>query len=137
MTEFTQDDLRARKKIYGLDLKTIVKVTRKGEKWKPKRAADAEHWYKNFLWMCYLNRRRPVAVLGSDADRIWHNHILDTARYQKDCNDIFGRYLDHRPIFGRPTRAQQAAIAETQEQCMALFGEVAPDSIWPCLYHLL
>lgn len=124
MAELTRSDRRAHTLIYGLNLKQIMAGIRKKERWSAKRAKDAEHWYKNFLWMCYLNRKRPVAALGRDADLVWHNHILYTERYQKDCKTIFGGYLNHRPLIGKRTKKDQEAIEETMGEAYELFGSL-------------
>src|SRR6266446_5177676 len=118
MAELTRSDRRAHTLIYGLNLKQIMAAIRKKERWNVDRAKTAEHWYKNFLWMCYLNRKRPVAALGRDADIVWHNHILDTKRYRDDCDKIFGGYLDHRPFFGKLTKPDEEAVEETIEEAI-------------------
>jgi hypothetical protein len=33
-------------------------------------------------------------------DEMWHQHILDTSNYRKNCQQLFGKFLDHRPYFG-------------------------------------
>jgi hypothetical protein len=33
-------------------------------------------------------------------DKVWHQHILDTASYRRDCMNLFGKFIDHRPYFG-------------------------------------
>ena len=33
-------------------------------------------------------------------DKIWHAHILDTRAYREDCQQVFGRFIDHFPYFG-------------------------------------
>ncbi len=33
-------------------------------------------------------------------DEAWHQHILDTAKYRKDCGMLFGKFLGHYPYFG-------------------------------------
>ncbi len=37
---------------------------------------------------------------SEDMDEFWHMHILDTKAYRKDCEAIFGHYLDHYPYLG-------------------------------------
>ena len=32
-------------------------------------------------------------------DDLWHQHILDTKTYTRDCMDILGKYLHHSPSF--------------------------------------
>jgi hypothetical protein len=44
-------------------------------------------------------------------------HILDTAAYREDCDEIFGRFLDHFPYFGmrdeQDAQALEHAYADT------------------------
>jgi|SRR5712692_8486259 len=120
--------------IYGLDLREIVKGTRIEEKWTAQQAKDAELWYKNFLWMCALSNDKPVAGLSRKADKLWHNHILNTVRYHDDCNAIFGQYLHHQPFLGIPTRAQNEAVEATRDECKRLFKKVPRDFAGLCLF---
>lgn len=58
--------------------------------------------YKNFLW---LNKKHFASPLSSEFDLVptreidefWHNHILYTQQYMKDCYYIFGHYFHHEP----------------------------------------
>ena len=65
-------------------------------------------------------------------DEIWHQHILDTAAYRRDCEAIFGRFLDHYPYFGMRERGQAQeltdAYAETLDLYREAFGEPPPDT---------
>lgn len=38
-------------------------------------------------------------------DILWHYHILDTERYERDCNAIYGKMLHHYPYFGMEGKA--------------------------------
>lgn len=42
---------------------------------------------------------RPV-VPSKLVDLVWHEHILDTFTYKRDCSRLFGRYVHHNPSFG-------------------------------------
>lgn len=52
--------------------------------------------YRRFF---YLLCRYPDEGLvpTKEIDEIWHNHILFTKRYHRDCQAIAGRYLHHTP----------------------------------------
>ena len=65
--------------------------------WTQMRAELALQWYKRFLFLAYRYPERRLAVL-KDIDEIWHLHILDTKKYFKDCDVLFGRYLHHCPV---------------------------------------
>ena len=59
----------------------------------------AEREYRQFLT---LMNRFPGRLLipSGKALSIWQAHILDTRAYRTDCEDAFGRYLDHFPYLG-------------------------------------
>ena len=52
--------------------------------------------YKRFL---FLNKKYPEInfVPTKQIDEFWHNHILHTTKYHKDCSAIFGHYRHHTP----------------------------------------
>jgi hypothetical protein len=124
VTQHSKATTRALDKIERLDLKLIVDRTAKEYGWTEYQADEAEDWYKNFLKLCYLNRRKPVAALGRDADILWHQHILNTVRYQRDCKALFGHYLNHEPIEGRPSPAELRAIERSKKQYLKEFGAI-------------
>lgn len=59
----------------------------------------AEQEYRRFLTLkCFYPS---IALVPSKTvDAIWHAHILDTRAYREDCQDVFGRFIDHYPYFG-------------------------------------
>ena len=65
-------------------------------------------------------------------DQIWHRHILDTAAYRRDCDAIFGHFLDHYPYFGMRNDAEAEelndAYAETVGLYRGAFGEPPADT---------
>ncbi len=133
-TPLTAAQKAKQKMINGLDLQPIVQITRQEENWTAKQASDAELWYKNFLFMAYLSWPNPVFAMDRLADKLWHNHILDTVRYKADCDAIFGagKFLDHHPIVGQPTKAQSAAMVASLNQSVNLFGTIPFDLCSGC-----
>ena len=67
-----------------------------GPRWTPVKASYAIALYRTFLHLCvkYPGER---LVPTPDIDTVWHSHILDTRKYQKDCQKLFGKYLHHSP----------------------------------------
>lgn len=116
---------QVRNAIDRLDLSKIVDKARKVHRWREKRAAEADLWYRNFLWLEYKSSS-PIAMLGADADEIWHLHILDTPKYRADCEKVFGQFLDHNPLYGRPTAADLAMYRQTEQAYLAEFGKYPP-----------
>lgn len=61
--------------------------------------SDAEHCcqlYKNFILLQKIHINEHL-VPTREIDEFWHNHILYTQQYIRDCMKIFGRYLHHAP----------------------------------------
>ncbi len=86
--------------IHGLDL-SLVKMKlmdpEEGQGWSKEQCDFAENEYKRFLNIIYVYKD---AVPTKAIDIFWHQHILDTRAYHKDCQSIFGNYLHHFPYFG-------------------------------------
>jgi len=112
---------QVRRKIDRLDLARINRKAITEYRWRPARAREAELWYRNFLWLCYKNRS-PVAAIGKDADDFWHLHILDTRKYAADCKKVFGRFLEHRPLYGPPGPKERNLFTRTQALYISEFG---------------
>lgn len=76
--------------------------------------SDAEHCcqlYKNFLFL--LKKHLPVSLVPTrEIDEFWHNHILYTKNYSRDCERIFGHYLHHEPA--SPTENAEELVSNFQ-----------------------
>jgi hypothetical protein len=90
-----------------------------------------EQEYRRFLVLRLVHPEMDV-VPCKIVDEMWHRHILDTAAYRKDCQAIFGRFLDHFPYFGlrgpEDAQALQDAYAETLARYEEAFGEPPADT---------
>jgi hypothetical protein len=59
--------------------------------WTDKAFDEAVIYYKNFLWLLRKYHDKYEYIPPSiEIDEIWHHHILDTTKYHKDMDDIFG-----------------------------------------------
>lgn len=100
---------------------------RSGERlWEEARVACAVQEYKQFLALMLWY---PEANLtpSDDIDDVWHTHVLNTARYQADCQAIFGCFQHHFPTFGASEEVQEAHTKDRDETLKAFekaFGEV-------------
>jgi len=103
---------------------------RNGERlWDEERVARALKEYKQFLALM-LWTPEAVLVPSEDIDEVWHTHVLNTARYQADCETIFGRFQHHFPTFGESEEVQEEHMKgrdETLKMFEEAFGEV-PES---------
>jgi hypothetical protein len=95
---------------------------RNGERlWDEERVERAITEYKQFLALMLWN---PEAVLvpSEDIDEVWHTHVLNTARYQADCDAIFGRFQHHFPTFGESEEVQEEHM-KGREETLRMFEE--------------
>ncbi|HEY0155632.1 MAG TPA: hypothetical protein VGB92_26835 [Longimicrobium sp.] len=89
--------------------------------------------YKKYLVLCLENPDFPV-VPSNYVDDFWHLHILDTLKYQEDCEEYLGYFLHHFPYFGM--RGEQdaenltKAWNQTRELYTRRFGTI-PEVYWP------
>lgn len=86
----------------GLDLEPImVKVMdeEEGLGWSLDYTKRVAVEYEKYLILC---KELPEEALVPSAavDDFWHFHILDTQKYQEDCQTYFGYFLHHFPYFG-------------------------------------
>jgi hypothetical protein len=70
-----------------------------GKGWSRERVDAAEREYRRFL---FLMKKYPdeLTAPSMEVDRFWHQHILDTAKYARDCEAVFGYFLHHYPYLG-------------------------------------
>ncbi len=91
--------------------------------WTQEQTRQAIGRYKTFLWICYLYPEL-FLVPTEEIDRVWHCHILHTRQYRQDCQQIFGRFMDHEPnsIVTSDCECEKMEAAFTQTQALlALF----------------
>lgn len=115
--------------IANIDLEMVkmkLRDTEEGLGWTDEQCENAEIEYKRFL---QLNKKFPnVSIVPhTEMDLMWHQHILDTRAYHKDCITFFGEYFHHFPYFGirseSDRRALNKAFEETQKIYASEFGE--------------
>jgi hypothetical protein len=89
----------AKKYIESMELSMIENNIVTRQDWSIKEAGQASRLYRNYLILrCkYPDENLPPS---KEVDEVWHNHILDTKKYRRDCEAIFGSYFDHYPYFG-------------------------------------
>jgi hypothetical protein len=107
-----------------------------GEGWTREYADSIERAYRNYLIMLikYPEHAEDI-LLSKDVDEFWHTHILQTVKYTRDCETVFGQYLHHAPHIGELTAAdieRREAQAEMTRGLYHLEFSDAPDyeAIW-------
>src|SRR5262249_16474281 len=87
-----------------INIDKVVKSAAENYGWDSDRASYAKEWYMKYLYLCYKYPDRYIAAISKDADSLWHQHIIDTQKYRSDCDLLFDKFLDHQPIYGKPSR---------------------------------
>jgi hypothetical protein len=123
--------------IRTLDLESVklrVMDAELGEGWTREYADSIEIAYKTYLTMLvkYQDHAEDI-LLAEDVDEFWHTHILQTTKYAKDCQNVFGNFLHHEPHVGEVTaedHEKRIAMAERTRGLYAReFGD-AQDAAW-------
>ncbi len=97
----SEEEMRMRLRYLDLSdviLKVSLPLAQRGLGWSEERAKKVADTYRGFLFVCWkypLNEQIPTL----DVDQFWHTHIIFTEQYQKDCMNLFGTFLHHRPDF--------------------------------------
>jgi hypothetical protein len=86
-----------------IDLHDAVHAAANKNGWTDRKTRqNAERWYRDYLWLYWnhLQGKVPeVYYLNRDADEVWHYHLVQTQKYQADCEKMFGpgHFLHHTP----------------------------------------
>lgn len=119
----------------GLDLEPImVKVMdeEEGLGWSLDYTKRVAAEYEKYLILC---KELPEEALVPSAavDDFWHFHILDTQKYQEDCQMYFGYFLHHFPYFGMRGKEDESNLKKAWADSCAIyenrFGQL-PQDIW-------
>ena len=70
-----------------------------GAPWTPDKLELADREYRRYMALCLAYPDEDI-VPCQLVDKMWHQHILDTAAYRADCLRVFGKFHDHFPYFG-------------------------------------
>lgn len=124
----TVAEVEFRKKLNRMDCGSIAfKLMKPDEKvgWTLEETTAAIEDYRRFLLLNCLYPDR-IIVPSQIVDRVWHEHILDTEKYQVDCLEIFGYFLHHYPFLGMVDEADkqdaEVAFADTCQLWERHFG---------------
>lgn len=104
-------------------------------RWTDERVRDLQLAYRRFLAI-HLVHDDSCFVPSAALDEFWHQHILFTEQYERDCRALFGRTLHHDPLFGLRDEAERqenaAGFARLGELWNFYFGEPLVGCANPC-----
>jgi hypothetical protein len=101
-------------------IKTKLMHVKSGPAWSQERADAVETEYRRFLCLLKAFPDLEMAPL-EDVDTFWHYHILDTMKYARDCEQVFGYFLHHSPYLGEEDEAGMALQQEAGERMRELY----------------
>jgi hypothetical protein len=107
----------------SLDLSMIklkLQDTEEGPGWNAEQCDLVEIDYKRFLALKRAYPDREI-VPNKEVDLFWHQHILDTEKYARDCQTLFGAFLHHYPYFGMSGEADYANLCTAFDETQALY----------------
>jgi hypothetical protein len=111
-------------KFKRLDLSSVARKYIEKTGYSTEFTVRVEKEYKRFLEMASEGHE---VVPSQQIDDFWHNHVLDTEKYRKDC-DILGVFIDHCPDDG--SKDLDSDFDNTLEIYNQHFGEEPPKDIW-------
>ena len=121
----TQEVGQLIEKVQAIDLEPIaykLVYPEDGQGWSAEKTYKLIELYRYFL---VLNEIYPnISIVPTkEIDKVWHAHILDTAKYREDCEKAFGRFVDHFPYFGLRGEEDAKNLQSTYQTSRALFME--------------
>jgi len=112
--------------IERIELGHVVERMMREYNWPRRTLLAACEQYRHFLWLVKKYDQEYQLTPSKEVDEVWHNHILFTEQYNKDCNVLFGRYFHHRPSNTPESLSHQLTqmtpFNKTQELHKAEFG---------------
>lgn len=122
---FTPNREKMQAAIDKIDLGPIKFKLLHGElKWPVEQIERMERLYRAFLLVLATHPDKPI-VPTKAIDEFWHQHILDTRKYEQDCIAVFGHFVHHFPYLGMRGDADKASLEHSFAETCELFKVVA------------
>jgi len=106
--------------VFPIDLEPVKFCLIKKKKWSLSKADKVGDLYIKFLKLIEIYPDKSI-VPTEAIDEMWHMHILDTRKYQADCQKLFGRFIHHFPYYGVRNSDDESAMKESFEETVILF----------------
>lgn len=120
INELQEDNLHPLVKSLNFE-KLKWKLTKSVEAtWSIELCELAEKEYCKFLTL-KKNHPKISLVPSKLVDKFWHEHILDTLSYEKDCNKVFGYFIHHYPYFGIYDKEDQNNLQTSFDATIKLY----------------
>ena len=115
---------RVKKSLEELNIDQVIGKIAFEENLSIDQLKEIEIQYKDFLFLCGIHKN---VCPTPKIDLLWHNHILDTAKYDDFCQKTFGRKIHHKPhylkqSFSPSTDSKPDLIERTSSLFLEEFG---------------
>lgn len=78
--------------------------------------------YRRWLKLASLGYSLPP--ISHEMDELWHTHILDTKKYAKDCEYVFGKFIHHFPYSGMLGEEDEKRHITNKKRAEKLYEEL-------------
>jgi hypothetical protein len=122
----SNDDAELWRLVAGIDFSDIkqnqiaLPESAGGLGWGSCKTEIVERRYRRWLFLVakYYERFLPP---DKEVDQFWHQHMLSSEDYVRDCNILFGVYLHHYPYFGVNGKADYQDLLAAFEDMKRLY----------------
>jgi hypothetical protein len=118
-------DMNLWDKAVAMDLEPVTMQLVNYHEYSDARARSAERRYRRFFFLKALFASHSASP-SDEVDEFWHQHIINTAKYAKDCHAVAGCFLHHdflSPEEPVDARMLETLRLETWVAYETLFGE--------------
>ncbi len=114
---------QAKNYIYSLDFSRLTEKLINHGGWLRDDVEETCVQYRNYFFLLkkYASSDYQSLPPSEDIDEFWHQHILDTNAYVKDCELIFGKFLHHYPYLGIDGKTDFQYLNNAFQQTQALY----------------
>lgn len=116
------DENKAIDYVNSLDFNPIINKLIDQMGWRKEHALEACDLYRKYLILQKKYNHLYNLPPSEDIDEFWHMHILDTKAYRRDCDIIFGYYLDHYPYLGIDENTNLDDLGNAFQKTQELFA---------------
>lgn len=95
-------------RVMNLDL-SKVKARMVKKQIKEETAEAAIKQFKRFFWLA--GTQSLYMVPTKSADEVWHEFILFTKDYAETCENLFGKFIHHKPATGKAEEVAELNIS--------------------------
>jgi hypothetical protein len=103
-------------------IKLKLQEKEEGQGWDKQQCDEAEIEYMRFLALKRTYPEKEI-VPNKTVDIFWHQHILDTAKYAEDCENLFGYFVHHFPYFGMNGEEDAQNLVNAFDETKELYGK--------------